>query len=219
MIHSVRYSKNRDRDEVLKSLRASKSSDPNYTVIDVGGSHTMWAKEFNPVVVDINAPGGSVKYFQGNINMPTVWNDILAYVEEHGKFNFCVCTHTLEDIANPRLAIEMMPRIADSGYIAVPSKYVELARDPGGPIRPCFRGSIHHRWIYNYEDETIVAYPKVNLIEKLDILDEVAAKLTNDNYELQFHWEGDLLINFINDDYLGPSDTAVMGYYQNLLRD
>jgi len=62
-----------------------------------------------------------------------------------------------------------------------------------------------------------MAYPKVNYLEISPVSDPIGNLHTYDNQELQFFWKDSLPIKFINDDYLGPSDTSVFDYYNNLL--
>ena len=162
MIYNQKYTVNRDREDALNYLQNLKNnSTSKLRVLDVGGWHNQWASNFVTDVIDIQEVKGP-KFYLGNINMPYVWQEIVEEVELNGLFDFCICTHTLEDIANPRLAIEIMPQIAKEGYIAIPSKYTELKFNQHG-----FRGSIHHRWIFNIQkNNSIVAYPKVNFLER-----------------------------------------------------
>ena len=37
--------------------------------------------------------------------------------------------------------------------------------------------------------------------------------------EIQFFWKDNIDYEFINNDYLGPSDTAIFLYYDRLLND
>lgn len=213
MIYNQKYTVNRDREDALNYLQNLKNnSTSKLRVLDVGGWHNQWASNFVTDVIDIQEVKGP-KFYLGNINMPYVWQEIVEEVELNGLFDFCICTHTLEDIANPRLAIEIMPQIAKEGYIAIPSKYNELKFNQHG-----FRGSVHHRWIFNIEkNNSIVAYPKVNFLERSSTSDIIGNLSKTENDELQFFWKDNLPISFINDDYLGPSDSAVFGYYNNLL--
>lgn len=213
MLTSIRYTVNRDREAALNLLHQLQlKTDHKLRVLDVGGWHNQWAPQFVTDVIDIfDVP--RVNTFRGNINMPYVWQEIVENVQEHGMFDFCICTHTLEDIANPRLALEVMPSIAKQGFIAIPSKFAEFKMNHFG-----FRGSIHHRWIFNKEGSRVVAYPKINYLENTLKFNRLAEDFSNSNEELQFFWEDSLKdVLFVNDDYLGPSDYAVMEYYNNLL--
>jgi hypothetical protein len=213
MIYNQKYTPVRDRKAALNYLEHLQGNSSNkLRILDVGGWHNQWASEYVTDVIDIQEVMG-VNFYIGNINMPYVWNTIQEVIKKEGKFDFCICTHTLEDVSNPRLAIEMMPLIAKEGFIAIPSKYDELRKNQYG-----FRGSIHHRWIYNIEkNNTIMAYPKINYLEISPISDLIGNLYNSYNEELQFFWKDDLPINFINNDYLGPSDHAVFGYYNNLI--
>ena len=134
-----------------------------------------------------------------------------AYVEKHGKFSFCNCTHTLEDIADPMVALKYMPMIAEQGFIAVPSKYYELQR------RESFRGAIHHRWIWNGRNNRLVGYPKINLIEYISYgeYDKIIAEQSET--ELRVFWQDDIDYEIINNDYLGPTREAVIDMYVDLI--
>src|SRR4029077_6051445 len=100
----------------------------------------------------------------GNLNDSRSWDPVLRHVAEHGRFSYSICSHTLEDLAYPAITLEMLPRISECGYIAVPSRYLESLR-PEGP----YRGFIHHRWVLD-ADEThmsLILAPKIPLLEHL----------------------------------------------------
>jgi len=154
----------------------------------------------------------NVHAFEGDLNNYEDWVQLFDYVEQHGKFSFCNCTHTLEDIAYPIAALKYIPRIAKQGFIAVPSKYWELQR------RDLMRGGHHHRWIFDHKDNNLIAYPKINLIEYMtpyQEMDEIIQK--NSFLELRLFWKDAIDFEVINNDYLGPSFQDVINMYHNLM--
>jgi hypothetical protein len=200
------------RPEVLKHLSKLKEKNPNLTVLDIGASHNPLASEFLTHTFDlrpIEIP--NVKSFAGDINQYESWIPLFEHVEEHGKFNFVNCTHTLEDVAYPMAALRYMPQIAEEGFIAVPSKYYELQR------RDAFRGGIHHRWIFDSKDGKLIAYPKINLIETLTWFPHGLVIEENATTELRVFWKDSIEFEVINNDYLGPTREAVIDMYQKLL--
>jgi len=214
MIYKVQYTSDGNRTLVIRHLENAKKMNPKLQVLDVGASYNPWSRGFTTAVVDIFQPNiPDVRVFLGDANLPWVWDEVYKYVQENGKVDFCICTHTLEDLANPQLSIAYMPEVAKGGFIAIPSKYMEMKRNVFK-----FRGSIHHRWIFNDEDGTIVAYPKVSFLEWESKFDVLADKCTMENRELQFFWDATLPIKTVNEGYLGPSDRAVFGYYDGLLK-
>ncbi len=202
------------RNALLRFLQAKKKDDPTFTVIDVGGSAGGWSHPVADWIVDVN-PVDTTNCFKVNLNRHDDWQNVLDYVAEHGKFSFAICSHTLEDIANPMLVMEMLPKIAEEGHIAVPSKYRELANVESHN----FRGYMHHRWIYNIRPEEpnlFVGFPKLSFIERYTRLHSLAN--TSDSVaELKFRWKGRIPYRIINDDYLGPTSDAVYDYYLALL--
>jgi hypothetical protein len=199
------------RSEVLGFLDEKKFS----RVIDVGASGNSWAKQHLSHWVDVNPgdEGGGVRGFVGNINFPDVWREVLEDVASNGKYDFAVCTHTLEDICNPAFVVQMLSKISNQGFIAVPSKFQELSRG----VENSWRGYMHHRWIFNQEGDAVIAYPKLNFVEFLGPLDNVAAMSSAANAELQWWWRGQPDFAVVNGDYLGPSGGAVIQYYSGLL--
>jgi hypothetical protein len=161
--------------------------------------------DINPSVVDT-----SIKMFVANLNKHDDWKEILEYVKQNGKFSYAICSHTLEDIANPTLAMDMMPMIATDGYIAVPSKYREFSFIEGK-----YRGYIHHRWIFAIHENQCIGFPKINYIDSVNTFDAVA-HVSNSCSDLSFYWKGEMKIHYINNNYLGPSVDHVVNYYNQL---
>lgn len=201
------------RTKMVDFLRAQKDADPSFSVVDVGGTAGGWTHGVADVIVDIN-PVDTGRYFKVNLNRFLDWNEIRDYVEANGKFSFAICSHTLEDIANPTLVMDMLPQIAKEGYIAVPSKYREFSRFEGSWL-----GYIHHRWIYDIRPEEpnlFVGYPKLGFLEYATNLHKLG-NMSEDVSELNFRWKDRIPYRIVNDDYLGPSSGAVVDYYRALL--
>lgn len=197
---SYKYSNTGDRSEVLEKIKGLK-------VIDIGGA-TSFADGHLSAIVDFNEPKAYSEYFfRGNINMPDVWEDVDEHFKYTGKWDFAICTHTLEDISNPLLVCQQMEKIAKAGYIVVPSKYIELAY-----LGNRFRGFIHHRWIFDIIDGKFTGFPKLNLIE-----DSRFNLVHGEESELVIFWEGEIGMEIINNDWLGPDNASVESYYDKLI--
>ena len=204
------------RNDVIEYITNMRTNN-KFTVIDVGGSLGGWSSNYVDAVADFNDvddPENKIKHFKCDITHPDSWAEMLQYVQENGKFDFCICTHTLEDIMNPAYVSEQIAKIAKEGYVAVPSKYRELSRFEKGPNG--YRGYIHHRWIFDIVDGVFIGYPKINYIDVNAVFDRIA-NMDNNKYDLSFYWKDQIDIAYINGNYLGPSVDAVIGYYNNLL--
>jgi len=200
------------RPEVLAHVAKLKDHNPDFTLLDVGATHNPFNRDFLTHTFDLNPSGmEGVHEFSGDINCSEDWVQIFDYVQEHGKFDFVNCTHTLEDIAYPHAALKYMPQIAKEGFIAVPSKYWELQR------RDSYRGGIHHRWIFDNKDGILTAYPKINLIESLTWFPHGTTIEEEAHTELRLFWKDSIDFRVINNDYLGPTAEAVVEMYKNLI--
>ena len=207
-----------ERNKVQRFLEESPQM-----VVDVGGAMGSWLREYVNAYLDYN----STRYlsgrtnaflFDGNISDYEGWESILKDVESNGKFDFAVCTQTLEDIRNPSLVLEMLPRIAEQGYIDVPSKYHEfrICEKPDSlsewGLSSYTIGYSGHRWIMNMVDRVLEMYPKLPFIEHLDGLkwlrDSVPEKLM-----LCFWWKDDIPFRIVGDDFLGPNPPSIYNMY------
>lgn len=208
------------RNDVIEYIKYNKKI-KDFKVIDVGGSYVGWSSNYVDAIADFNdisleQQNLKIKHFKCDITHPDSWNEILSYVEKNGKFDFCICTHTLEDIMNPVYVSEQIQKIAKEGYIAVPSKYRELSRFECG--NNGYRGHIHHRWIFDIIDNIFVGYPKINYLDCTNIFDKIA-NLDENKCDLSFFWKDKIDIIYINNNFLGPNIQSVINYYDTLLQN
>lgn len=205
-----------DRSTVINYIQEKKSKG-FFNVIDVGGSMNSWSCGIMDALVDINRAEGypHIKQYNFDITDSDNWEELEDTVEKNGKFDFSICTHTLEDIADPKLVIKKLVKISKAGFIATPSKYVELKRNINGP----FRGHIHHRWIFTFKNGEYMAYPKLNFLEH-EVFENDFIPKTHENFvDLSFYWQDNLEIKYVNNNFLGPTTDAVISYYRELNKE
>lgn len=220
MINDVKYS-NGDRAEILNYLKLKKEENKDFKIIDIGGTYDGWSWPVIDVIVDINTCSDkNIKQFNFNICDYDGWFELLEYVKINGKFDFAICTHTLEDISNPLLVCQQISKIAKSGYIAIPSKFIELSKnlkdinfevDVDGNR---FRGYMHHRWIFQVEDGEFIAYPKLPFLEADSFYDKIS-NLNLSVRDLSFIWRDNLELKIINNDFMGPSSIEIINMFRN----
>jgi hypothetical protein len=177
-------------------------------IIDVGGANSF-ADGYLDAIVDMRIPQATAKnVFTGNMDYPDLWEKVLAHVKIHGKWDYCICTHTLEDINNPVYVSSILEKIAKKGILIFPSKYRELSRFSGN-----FRGFIHHRWIFDVRDGKLVALPKINYIE--DSYFDRATDLLPANEEIIIEWEGS--IDMVNGMLSMETEESIKQLYKDLI--
>ena len=209
---NYRYAGLHGHGPLLDWLKDRKARCPDFTVIDVGAAANPWTAEVLDATFDMNDCPIAPLQFTGNLNDSRSWDAVLKHVSRHGRFSYAVCSHTLEDLAYPAMALEMLPRIADAGYIAVPSRYLEAMR-PEGP----YRGFIHHRWVLDSFDGELVLAPKIGLLEYLALAGEAGWPAAPERFEFQMIWRGAIAFTPLNNDYLGPTRGDVINYYARFL--
>ena len=214
MIYSVKLT-NGNRQEVSEYIRMKKSQG-KFRVVDVGGVFFGWSMPFIDALIDFSDPVGSlpshIKHFKCDITNPQDWSGVIEYVGREGKYDFCICTHTLEDIMNPVFVSEQIAKISLAGYIAFPSKYRELAKFQGD-----YRGYIHHRWIFTVKNNVVIGFPKIGMIENCKAFDSIA-DLSEHKADLSFYWKDAIEIVYLNNNFLGPDVASVIEYYADLCR-
>lgn len=174
---------------IITQFLVEKKKDKNFKVLDIGSAADFWTEPFADVTVDYFIDlDRSKKHFKVNIERESSWKQLLDYVEENGMFDFCTCSHTLEDLYYPFVAFEMIPKVAKQGWIAVPSFHREMGRgDRGQPSK----GYDHHRFIYHPNDKNeILAIAKMGHMEykKYNI------DVSGNQDELQIFWNKNLSV-------------------------
>lgn len=215
MIYNNKLTDIGDRSDALRYIADLKANKPDFTLIDVGANANPWTIDYVTHVVDIEPQSLNVKHFTGNVSDINVWGEILNYVKEHGKFDFLVATHLLEDISAAPMVCNMFSKIAKEGYIAVPSKYAELSHP-----EHVWYGYIHHRWIYDLKNGNFLGYPKQPFLEHMDYIRNWAnANSKTGREELQFFWKDEITLHAVNGDLLGPTLHHVIEYYKQITID
>ena len=210
-----KYSTMWDRNELVEHLSKNQFK----RVLDVGGSRTQieFADKYITHILDItkSEQPETIKkeYFIGDCCYQDVWDLVIKDVNANGKFDFVICTHTLEDLALPGLAVKMMSKIAKAGYIAVPSKYAECWRREGP-----YCGYFHHRWIFDIkENGKVLGLPKcplINFSPNINEMFNVTREVHLAREEIQIFWKDSLDIEFVE-----SIDSDITDRYVELTKD
>jgi hypothetical protein len=199
------------RQQLITELQTRRTENPQYRVIDVGGAINGWSRPVATMIVDVNAADSS-NSMKLDICRTDSWDKLLAHVQFEGKYDYAICTHTLEDIYNPITALELLPKIANAGVITMPSIRAELSRAES----QFWLGYIHHRWIFDQQDEQMLVIPK---LEVLDALVADSIKYQADTEEVIFQWQDRIPYTMFMNNYLGPNADAVINSYNELIRN
>lgn len=208
MLNVTYGNQNQTRSGILSFVVEQKTLNPNYRVIDVGGVAYGWTGEIADVIVDINAD--RPQDFKFNISNEWEWKDLLEYVEKNGKFDYAICTHTLEDITHPATALRNLPKIAKAGIITMPTINAELSRIESEQ----WLGYMHHKHLFDYDGNTIIYASKLSFIEAL--LPE-GFKESDPYREIIFQWQNDIQYRPFMGDYLGPDAMTVINTYKDFV--
>ncbi|OGM15577.1 hypothetical protein A2V56_00285 [Candidatus Woesebacteria bacterium RBG_19FT_COMBO_42_9] len=140
---------------------------PKDRILDIGGSMRQRDEIRVDTLVDIispeEAPYGPTKLRAKNFVKVDVTRDKLPFADK--EFDFCICSHTLEDLSYPFLAIEEMSRVAKRGLIVTPSMGADMVFShinftdwlTGSRRVP---GQAHHKWLFYEKGEVIYVVPK-----------------------------------------------------------
>ena len=183
-------------------------SENNYKTIDIGASAQFWSYpecKFVADIVEIQEEG--VKFFNFNIQNKNTWGELLSYVEENGKFDFSICSHTLEDVLTPVDLLNLLPKISKRGYIAIPSKFDEFSFLWNNK----YRGNAHHKQIIDVKDDMICIYPKYPFIEVYDESDEILKNSLGK--ELVVFWDTDIPYKFFSQNNIFHSDGELISEF------
>ncbi len=135
--------------KLIKNIINEKKRNGIFEVIDVGGIHNPWAKEITDYYIDIQSDTQFEDHlFVGDINEIEIWDRIITQ-RKGKKFDFSICTQTLEDLRDPIFVIKQLKRISSMGYISTPNKHIEFSN----PTSSMWLGYAHHRWIFSVKEK------------------------------------------------------------------
>ena len=220
--------------KVIDHIKTLKKNNPHFKVIDLGGASNPWADEVVDVYVDLfDLPGKNI--IKGNILDEKTWQEI-----EKNKFDFCICTHVLEDIRSPDFVINKINKNFRSGYISMPCKHTELSWVDTDK----FIGYHHHRWIFTLRNGKLLAvakFPALQLLNKkrkygfmekiknkllqkpliknyIDI-NWIDTKINKKNNDLAFIFKNGFEFEYIDGDYAGKGIDELLSLYQEKLAE
>ena len=148
----------------IKDFLHNLSKKKKLKILDIGASANPWLGELITDTIDIfPIKRNKINSHVGDANLISTYEKF-----EDNEFDFVNCTHTLEDLRSPDIAITEMKRIAKSGFIAVPNRHTEVSNlTKFSPFGSRFSlggnhiGFAHHRWFFNNPSpNTLEAYAK-----------------------------------------------------------
>lgn len=207
------------RSMIADHVAAQRAAKPGYRVIDMGGiaingaedlsGNGSWTRGIADFIVDINAPVRP-DCIAMDLCDPDSWSAINDFVAREGKFDYAICTHTLEDIYDPIIALKRLPQVAHAGVVTMPSARTELSNVESRD----WLGYMHHRWIFDEQDGAMLIAPKLSWIEKR----YTGRMAFAPGYEeIRYHWEGDIPFRLFMNNYLGPNATTVLNEYDRMV--
>jgi hypothetical protein len=206
-------------DSTARSAVKALIAESNYKAIDVGAGILFWSYPECKYVADILtlpefkiAGQEDVTPFTLNLQDRNTWTELLSYVAQNGKFDYSICSHTLEDIYNPGEVIDLLQTISYRGFIATPSKFEEMTHLYGA----YYRGNPHHKFIFTVKNGRLQILPKSSFIENNPMSDTLAARYA-EGVQLSVYWEGDIPYDLFTFRPITGGDKLIQEYYNALL--
>lgn len=176
---------------------------PSDKILDVGGSMNQHGEIRIDTLVDAIRPEES-KYYKSKLlakNFVRLDLNSDKFPFKDKEFDFCLCTHTLEDLQYPFPAIAEMSRVAKRGYIATPSfgQDISLTHVNFTDWRTGVRrvpGLAHHKWLFYEKNGEMVVVPKNYPL--LYSSEFQFVKWMGDT-EFQFPWNGKIKFREVKD--------------------
>ncbi len=168
---------------------------PNAKVLEVGGS----ARQLDEIPVhtqlDFVHPTEFPHHTEQKLlakNFVRVNLSTEKFPFKDNEFDFVFCSHTLEDLYDPRNAISEMGRVAKKGLFLTPTRGSEMEYTrfdvtdwlTGGNRLP---GRAHHYWLFEIKGKKYVMTPKHY---PLLYSPEFQYTKWNGPYELEYFWTG-----------------------------
>jgi SAM-dependent methyltransferase len=171
--------------------------EPEDLVIDLGGwwmpfARADWVVDVMPYAT--RGRGGKVVIGPERFSETTwIQQDLcdrkgLPFADK--MFDFCVCSHVLEDVRDPVFLCSEIQRISKRGYIETPSRRVEqcLGVESG---RYC--GYHHHRWMVEMDEGRLTFLHKSDLPLlnwRLRLPSGYSKRLAQENAVAWMYWDG-----------------------------
>lgn len=137
------------------------------------------------------------------IDRPFVIGDITALPFLDNSFDFIFCSHVLEHIDNPEMAIKELMRVGKRGYIEVPTEFQEK-----------MQSTVSHKWFVKKENESLIFWEKDR-----EIFDEGIQKIirnvidSGDKTYLSFFYK---YHNFFNAEYYWEKEIKFKVFDRNI---
>lgn len=196
-------------EQTLEKIYHMREINPNYSVIDLGGHMGGWSWPVCDLVVDIQSQPTD-KTIPLDLCVPSDWDTLLRVVEQRGqKFDFAICTHTLEDLYDPIITLRRLPLVAHAGIISMPSLRTELSHVENYH----WLGYIHHRWIFDQVDGRMLVMPKLPFLEQ-----RYQQRVAFDPQiaEICYQWQHSLDFEIISNNFF-PSAEAIVNMYDQAI--
>lgn len=176
----------------------------DWRVLDVGGGdapHRRADVIIDKFAIDVEGHRGGREMVH---DRPLVLGDIQALPFSTAAFDYVICSHVVEHVANPKKALEELSRVGKAGYFAGPSEVYEILNPYPA-----------HRWVLAYRKGILLFKPRTdihlapssdlygNLFWSLYELPEWKRLALNRGnlFAVEFEW-----IGRIHHQMLGPSD-------------
>ena len=195
----------------LRSYVKQIIKENNYETIDVGGSADYWSYPECKSIIDLSEPPQEdVSFFKINLDSS---KQLKRFVKTGKKYDFSICSHTLEDVFNVINLVKFLETISDRGYIAVPSKKDEYSKLYNNP----YRGNAHHKQFFDIKNNKLVVYPKYSWSE-IDKRSDQIAEL-NIKEDLILFWEKKIPVKPFSNKIIHNGDSGLINYFYKELLD
>jgi hypothetical protein len=171
--------------------------DDDAVVLDVGGAmkpfnRADWIMDALPYERrgQLGSIGGDSERFDADTWVMRDFCDREPWPFRDKEIDFVICSHTLEDVRDPIWMCSEFNRIANAGYIEVPSRLEEQTYGFQGP----WTGWSHHRWLIDADQAAnhIQFVHKSAVVERADshFPTDFRDTLSDTERVQTFWWEG-----------------------------
>jgi len=200
--------------EIIKKYKIKSSE----KILDIGGSMKQHQELNIDTLADIlrpeEVPYTSNKLLAKKFVRVDITKERLPFSDK--EFDFCLCSHTLEDLSYPFLVLEEMERVSKRGLIITPSfgsdlvfSHIDFTDWLTGARR--VPGFGHHKWLFYEKRGEMQIVPKnyaVLYSGEFHITEWSGEK------EFEYYWEGKIKYEEIKD----LDIHALIGLYREFIK-